>query len=344
MSDGFYRAFENRFRGSRELIKDRLRVYLPFLEPLRAFYPDLSVIDLGCGRGEWLELLREKHIQGRGVDLDERMLDACQALGLAARRADAIETLKALPDESQVVVSGFHIAEHLPFDWLQTLVGESLRVLKPGGLLLLETPNPENIVVSTVSFHLDPTHRSPIPPQLLSFLAEHLGFSRVKTLRLQESKETAEREFPTLGDVFNGASPDYALLAQKHSDDEIFNAIDEVAGLDYGVSLASLLSRYDNASGAKFQRLESAARQAEQQAAQATESALRATEKALHAAGNAQQAAESAQQAAVRAALAESQIRAVLASRSWRLTRPLRWLARTVYAMKQRYRRKPRQP
>ena len=77
MSSDFYRAFEDRYRGSRDLIKSRLRVYLPFVEPLKALYSDCIAVDLGCGRGEWLELLKEKGIGAHGVDLDDGMLSAC---------------------------------------------------------------------------------------------------------------------------------------------------------------------------------------------------------------------------------------------------------------------------
>ena len=186
MSDRFYRAFEDRFRGSRELIKSRLRVYLPFIEPLTSIYGTCKAVDLGCGRGEWLELLVESGFEATGVDSDEGMLAACAERALPAERGDAISHLRRLPDNTIAVVSGFHVAEHLSFADLQTLVQEAVRVLKPAGLLILETPNPENLMVGTSGFYCDPTHHRPIPPTLLSFLAEFFGFARLKVLRLQE--------------------------------------------------------------------------------------------------------------------------------------------------------------
>jgi len=110
-----------------------------FVKPLKAIYEDRKVVDLGCGRGEWLELMEEEGFEAHGVDLDEEMLTACQSAGLSATKEDAVEHLKKLPDESAVVVSGFHIIEHIPFDSLQILVHEAFRVLKPGGLLILDT-------------------------------------------------------------------------------------------------------------------------------------------------------------------------------------------------------------
>ena len=216
MSDGFYRAFEERYRGSRELIKGRLVAYRPFVEPLLEVYPSATALDLGCGRGEWLELLVESGFKPIGVDLDKGMLEACLERGLPVEQGDALAYLSALPDESQAVVSAFHVVEHITFDQLGTLVAETLRVLMPGGLLIMETPNPENIVVATRNFYLDPTHQRPIPPMLLAFVAEYAGFARVKTLRLQESKELVNKGDVSLQDVFAGVSPDYAVVAQKH--------------------------------------------------------------------------------------------------------------------------------
>ena len=138
----FYRAFEERHRGSRESIKERLRTYLPFVTHCQELYEECAAVDIGCGRGEWLELLTENGFHVLGVDLDEGMLAACKERNLPAEKKDALLALQDLPSQSQVIVSGFHIAEHLPFNTLQEVIKESLRVLRQGGLLILETPNP----------------------------------------------------------------------------------------------------------------------------------------------------------------------------------------------------------
>lgn len=171
MQTDFYRAFEDRHRGSRELITSRLRVYLPFILPFKHNEEKPKALDLGCGRGEWLQLLKESSFDAFGVDLDKGMLKACKTLGRSTKRVDALAYLRDQPDRSINIVSGFHIAEHLPFEVLTSIVMESLRVLTPGGLLILETPNPENIIVGSKSFYMDPTHQKPIPPELLLFLS-----------------------------------------------------------------------------------------------------------------------------------------------------------------------------
>lgn len=291
MSDGFYRAFEDEHRGSREMIKARQRIYLPFIQPLMEVYPSASAIDLGCGRGEWLELLTETGFQAQGVDLDDGMLAVCRERGLNVQTKDAIAGLKECADESQAVVSGFHLAEHIPFDVLQTLVIESLRILKPGGLLILETPNPENIVVGTANFYLDPTHKQPIPPLLLSFLAGYLGFSQVKVIRLQGPVDLSAGRKLTVHDVLGGVSPDYAIVAQKAAPEELIRQISWAFKPEYGVTLGQLAGKYDQQIDTKLN-----------------------------------QVTELAEQAMAKAIYAENALNAIYASSSWRITRPVRWL------------------
>jgi len=187
--DSFYLAFEDQFRGSRALIKERLLAYAPHLSAVKQQMTDAAAVDVGCGRGEWLEVLKEHGIAAHGVDMNERMAAQCRSFGLDASRGDGIAHLQNLPAESQAVVSGFHIVEHLPFPQLFELIRQSFRVLRPGGLAIFETPNPECLHVSTRSFYYDPTHRNPIPSELLAFLAAHVGFSETQIERLQPYTE-----------------------------------------------------------------------------------------------------------------------------------------------------------
>jgi SAM-dependent methyltransferase len=245
MKKNFYRAFEEKYRGSRELITGRLQFYLPFIEPLVREFGRVPAIDLGCGRGEWLEVLLAAGFDARGIDLDEGMLQACVDLGLPSEKGEAIAHLRSLPSKSQAIVSAFHVVEHIPFDALQELVSEAKRVLLPGGLLILETPNPENIMVATCSFYLDPTHQRPVPPLLLSFVAEHAGFERVKVIRLHESKELASKPDLLLEDVLGGVSPDYSVVAQKKGKKSTMSALEPVFSQDYGLTLSGLSASYD---------------------------------------------------------------------------------------------------
>lgn len=264
MSGLFYRAFEDRHRGSRELIHERQQIYVPFLEPLKQLYPERKALDVGCGRGEWLEILQRNGFDPLGVDLDAGMLQACHDLGLPVEQGDALEMLKRMPDESLAVVSGFHVAEHIPFDVLKDLVSETMRVLKPGGLLILETPNAENLVVGAQYFYLDPSHERPIPHLLLSFLTEYCGFERSKVLRLQEPAPLVEGDEVNLVSVLFGVSPDYAIVAQKQAPAEQMQTFDAAFERDYGLSLDLLATRYDHQvsrSSAQIEHLEAAVRE-----------------------------------------------------------------------------------
>lgn len=243
MSDQFYRAFEEKFRGPRGLIQQRLEVYLPFVQPVCAAYPEALVLDLGCGRGEWLELLQKNGIAAMGVDLDTGMLAACQQINLKVQCQDALESLKQLQDGSASVVSAFHLVEHLPFDRVKDLVAECHRVLKPGGLLIMETPNPENFMVATHNFYLDPTHLRPIPPDLLAFVPEYLGYESVKILRLQETAGVKTHPNLSMLDVLTGASPDYAVVAQKAGHTALKQNLQALFDQAFGISGYALLER-----------------------------------------------------------------------------------------------------
>jgi SAM-dependent methyltransferase len=245
MSGNFYRAFEDRHRGSREVIKERLRAYLPFIGPLAEDSECAAALDLGCGRGEWLELLGEHAFAAQGVDLDDGMLAACREHGLTVETADAIGSLRARPDNSIAVVSAFHLVEHLQFDAVQELVAESLRVLQPGGLLIMETPNPENPMVGACHFYLDPSHVRPIPPDLLSFVAEHAGFARQKVVRLQEEPFLHTAAPIHLINVFASASPDYSVVAQKAAPAEVLERFDAAFGREFGITIGELAHRFE---------------------------------------------------------------------------------------------------
>ena len=245
-ANDFYIAFENRYRGSRELIKQRQTSYLPYIAPLKTVYPNLKAIDLGCGRGEWLELLKENGVDASGVDLDDAMLSSCIASNLKVKKIDAISALQELPNASLHIISGFHIAEHLPFEQLIELIHQALRVLSPGGLLILETPNSENINVATSSFYLDPTHRNPIPAQLLSFLMTYSGFAFTTELRLNADISPAEGAWLTLRNVLTGVSRDYALIAQKAHGELALNIPLQITSNNLGLSFDDLVGPFDS--------------------------------------------------------------------------------------------------
>lgn len=212
--DPVYAALEDRFRGGRDEIKERLRVYVPYLEPVR----DGLVIDLGSGRGEWLELLNEAGIRARGVEQNPAAIARCRERGFDVVDDDALTYLRGLADASAAAITGFHIIEHFSFDALVTLVDEVLRVLRPGGVAIFETPNPENVIVGSNFFYLDPTHRHPLPRELMQFLFDNRGFEPVEVLNLHPWDSGRVAGEGELAERFNGlfyGPMDYAILGWK---------------------------------------------------------------------------------------------------------------------------------
>ncbi|RWK09374.1 class I SAM-dependent methyltransferase [Mesorhizobium sp.] len=218
--DDLYKAFEDRFRGSRELVKQRLEVYQPLLAqvPQKAEEPTLA-IDLGCGRGEWLEILAEAGLEAVGVDTNARMAQEAIDNGLKIELQDAFEHLSGRPDNSVAVISAFHMVEHVPIDYLIGLLDECQRVLTDDGLLILETPNPENISVGTHTFHLDPTHKSPLPPDLLEFLVGQAGFAETAILRLNGAPMIEAGPMERSVHLMFEVARDYACVARKRAAD-----------------------------------------------------------------------------------------------------------------------------
>jgi len=210
-----YLKFEDAFRG-RWKVEERVRWYIPHVREIMALGSRKPMLDIGCGRGEWMLELKRNNFTVMGVDLNPAMADAARAQGLDVVLADAVAHLDSLDPASLSVVSAFHLVEHLPFEQILILVEAAFRALMPGGLLILETPNPENLVVGACTFWYDPTHIRPLPPAMLRFYVESAGFAPVRTARF-----FLRTDGPDHATVDEPISPsldgplDYALLAQK---------------------------------------------------------------------------------------------------------------------------------
>ncbi len=214
--DAMYVSFEDRFRGTREDIKRRQAVYLPTVSRIRAGSSDAPILDIGCGRGEWLELCKERGLHCRGIDLNRVMVEQCRELGLEAVEGDALEALRSRKPQSFGLITAFHLVEHLDLKTLIGLFDESLRALRPGGAVIFETPNPDNLLTASRNFYMDPSHRNPLPSQLLKYLAEARGFVDVEILNLHPvaDYDRAEDVAGSLASLLYGPQ-DYGLVGYK---------------------------------------------------------------------------------------------------------------------------------
>jgi SAM-dependent methyltransferase len=196
--DSLYEQLETAFRGNREQIMNLQRAYLPDI-----FALDLAgspVLDVGCGRAEWLELLRDHRIAAYGVDTNARFVESARKRGLDARNEDALAHLGGLQEGSLGAVTAFHVIEHLPFESLVALVDAALVAVRPGGIVIFETPNPTNVVVGAAAFWIDPTHRHPLHPDFVKFVLSARGFDDAE-VRYLHPREQRAMERPRVRDL-----------------------------------------------------------------------------------------------------------------------------------------------
>ncbi|MCL6446978.1 MAG: methyltransferase domain-containing protein [Armatimonadetes bacterium] len=212
-----YYSFEQQFRGTEQMIRERQRIYLPYAQKAQAACGGY-VLDLGSGRGEFLELCREAGVPAKGVDLSEVMVTRCREKGLTVEEGDALTYLQHLSDESLCAITAFQLVEHLSPDRLWQLIQTALVKLKAGGVVILETVNPDSLVAFK-NFYLDLTHQKPIPVATLRFLLEAAGFREIEVLfsspvtdssRLQGDDPNTQK----LNELLFG-NQDYALVGWR---------------------------------------------------------------------------------------------------------------------------------
>ena len=179
-----YFRFEEQFRGSREDIKQRQLNFINY------FTGCSNVLDIGCGRGEFLELLKDLGIGGKGIDIDDTMVDYCLSKGLNVEQEEAISYLKKLEDKSLDGIFIDQVVEHLEPDCLINLLQLCFQKLKYGYYIFVETVNPLSLV-SFANFYIDMTHKKPIHPETLKFLLTSVGFRDLDTKFLSPVSEEA---------------------------------------------------------------------------------------------------------------------------------------------------------
>ncbi|MBZ5586860.1 MAG: class I SAM-dependent methyltransferase [Acidobacteriia bacterium] len=206
-----YSRFAERFRGDESHVKEGQRFYAPHFTGCR------EVLDIGCGRGEFLELMREAGVPARGIDLGEESVAACREKGLEAETADLFAYLAALPEHSLDGIFCAQVVEHLPPGRLPEMIGLCASRLTRSGVIAIETPNPECLAIFATHFYLDPTHVRPVPHPLLAFYFQENGIGVIELRKLSPALET----MPSLAslpedfrEVFFGGL-DYGIIGRK---------------------------------------------------------------------------------------------------------------------------------
>ncbi|MCB0322653.1 MAG: class I SAM-dependent methyltransferase [Bdellovibrionales bacterium] len=226
-----YLLLENRFRGSEPAIAARLTEYLDVLSAEAA-----PILEVGAGRGELLELLRERGIRSYGLEIDRAMVETCRAKGLDVRLEDAIEHLSNVSEASLGAIIAVQVVEHFTPRQLEAFLQAALRALRADGRIVLETINTESMVALTRNYFRDPTHQQPLHPETMRFILEMNGFDvqEVRKLsafasgaclqrlateeymppRWQATIDLLNHNFATLNDLLFG-SQDYCVIAKK---------------------------------------------------------------------------------------------------------------------------------
>lgn len=217
-----YFDFENRFRGSREYVKNSQMIYVSY------FVNRNHVVDLGCGRGEFVELLMEHKIGVKGVDLYAPYAEYCKMRHLPVEQGDAIHFLRQQDSVDGIFVG--QVVEHISTKQIIELCMVAYEKLEDGCYLIMETPNPTSLAIYTEFFYVDPSHKKPVHPLTLQYIAEKQGFSDVQIIytessrvpyeipRLSDKEEGREHEFDVamqrVSNLLYG-SQDYAVIARK---------------------------------------------------------------------------------------------------------------------------------
>tara|TARA_Y100001968_G_scaffold333228_1_gene394834 strand:- start:4867 stop:6069 length:1203 start_codon:yes stop_codon:yes gene_type:complete len=214
MESNFYVDFEDNFRGSLDQIYDISSNYDGLIQHILETDNEPSLLDVGCGRGEFLRKCSKLGFRTQGIELNPQMVVICRQYGLHIEEGDAITLLKKLPDSSFSMITVFHLIEHLSFESINLLLKECKRILKADGIIILETPSIDNLSVSSRLFYIDPTHINPINSDLLIFLLKRIGFDMAKNFYINGGPlQNGEKD--SLTRVFNGVAQDLMILATK---------------------------------------------------------------------------------------------------------------------------------
>lgn len=212
MENNFYLNFENKFRGSRSSVLEKLTCYEPLLKKISEDLNEVRLLDVACGRGEWLQQCSKFGFSCTGVEINSAAANVCKDFGLNIINNDVFEVFSSCEDSSFDVISAFHFIEHIEHTKLIKFFEESKRLLSPSGVMILETPSIDNLIVASRSFYLDPTHLNPINPDSISYIIESLGFDFSKYYYINSGPLFSADNY-NLTKVLNGIAQDVLIVS-----------------------------------------------------------------------------------------------------------------------------------
>lgn len=209
--ENFYAYQQDRFRGSFDLIKNRQKQYIPYLKTIKNLSKLYPFLEVGFGRGEFLEILKETGIQKiLGVEVNKMRVSQARTKGFEAKQADAIDFLLRY-DGKLSGISAFHLVEHISFEQIFDLLYAAYQKLEEGGLVIVETPNPENLQVGSWSFYIDHTHITKLPSGFLQSIFDYIGYSHIQIIYSSPLKINLKSEIQKM--IYGPM--DYAVVAYK---------------------------------------------------------------------------------------------------------------------------------
>lgn len=204
LDDFLYAGFENRYRGSEDSVKKQQEIYLTY------FQPGKKVLDLGCGRGEFIDLLQQKGVEAEGIDMNDQMIEICRDRDLNCRKASILEVLTECQDNSLGGIFSSQVVEHLDPAYVKRMVELAYFKLSPDSSLVLETINPASVFSLVQIYFLDISHQQPVHPLALKFLMESAGF---KDVEIKYSSLPEAEQLQTVP-----ASDEYATILNQNID------------------------------------------------------------------------------------------------------------------------------
>ena len=256
----FYLAFEENFRGSSQDLNEKLVFYDGLLQEIILRFSNCNLLDIGCGRGEWLMKCTELGINSIGIDKNQSMFNFCLEKGLNIKYGDALEILKTFENNSFHIISSFHFIEHIPFDTFLEILEQCKRILVPGGALIFETPSIDNILVSLKDFYLDPTHLTHVHPETVIFALNYFKFTEAKYFLINPPSNQMYG-IDSINNVLNGSGLDVSIIATYKANIDDISLIDNrlnwINDLHTAKNTFEISNQYDDLVNQKLLKLSS---------------------------------------------------------------------------------------